>query len=69
MTEVEAVTITGKVEELKSGPAYDNGLWLLKKRHPYMVDFLDSPSTALFRIDVVRYFHVIRFQEVSQWIP
>lgn len=69
MTEVEAVTITGKAELLQTGADYDLGISLLRSRHPYLSNFLDSVSTALFRIDVVRYFHVIRFQEVSQWIP
>ncbi|MDZ7332787.1 MAG: pyridoxamine 5'-phosphate oxidase family protein [candidate division KSB1 bacterium] len=69
MTQVEAVTITGKATEIQSGSDYEQGIASLKHRHPYLADFLDSASTALFRIDVVRYFHVTRFQEVSQWIP
>lgn len=69
MKEVEAVTITGKAKQIKDGNDYQRGLKMLKERHPYMKDFLESTSTALFRIDVVRYFHVTRFQEVSQWIP
>ncbi len=69
MTQVDAVTITGKATQIQSGADYDQGISLLKNRHPYLVNFLDSESTALFRIDVVRYFHVTRFQEVSQWIP
>jgi nitroimidazol reductase NimA-like FMN-containing flavoprotein (pyridoxamine 5'-phosphate oxidase superfamily) len=69
MTQVDAVTITGKATQIQSGADYDLGMSLLKNRHPYLANFLDSESTALFRIDVVRYFHVTRFQEVSQWIP
>lgn len=69
MTEVEAVTITGKAKPLKGGSDYDKGIRLLKNRHAYLTSFLDSSSTVIFRIDVVRYFHVVRFQEVSQWIP
>ncbi|MDZ7333266.1 MAG: pyridoxamine 5'-phosphate oxidase family protein [candidate division KSB1 bacterium] len=69
MTQVEAVTITGKATEIRSGRDYEQGIARLKSRHPYLAGFLDSASTALFRIDVVRYFHVTRFQEVSQWIP
>lgn len=69
MTQVDAVTITGKATQIRSGADYELGISLLKNRHPYLVGFLDSASTALFRIDVVRYFHVTRFQEVSQWIP
>ena len=67
--EVEAVTATGRAtlleEEEKSGP------WarLLVARHPYLEGFVAAPSCALFRIDIVRFFHVVRFQEVRQWAP
>ena len=69
MTQVDAVTITGRATQIESGSDYEQGIAMLKHRHPYLAGFLDSASTALFRIDVVRYFHVTRFQEVSQWIP
>lgn len=69
LTQVDAVTITGKATEIRSGSEYERGIAMLKNRHPYLAGFLDSASTALFRIDVVRYFHVTRFQEVSQWVP
>jgi nitroimidazol reductase NimA-like FMN-containing flavoprotein (pyridoxamine 5'-phosphate oxidase superfamily) len=69
MTQVDAVTITGKAVQIQAGTDYEKGIDMLKHRHPYLANFLDSASTALFRIDVVRYFHVTRFQEVSQWIP
>jgi hypothetical protein len=41
----------------------------LTQRHPQLRSFVRAPSSALFRIDVVRYLHVSRFQEVHQWIP
>ncbi|MBN2089571.1 pyridoxamine 5'-phosphate oxidase family protein [candidate division KSB1 bacterium] len=69
MTQVDAVTITGKATQIQSGADYDQGIPLLKNRHPYLAGFLDSESTALFCIDGVHYFHVTRFQEVSQWTP
>jgi hypothetical protein len=69
MTRVEAVTVTGTATRLTGGDAFDKGIALLKERHPYLKHFLASESTALFTIDVIRYFHVTRFQEVSQWIP
>jgi nitroimidazol reductase NimA-like FMN-containing flavoprotein (pyridoxamine 5'-phosphate oxidase superfamily) len=69
LRQVEAVTITGRATELPSGGEHD--LWRdrLMTGHPYMQEFLDSPSCALFRVDLVRYLHVWRFQEVRQWIP
>ena len=42
---------------------------MLTARHPYLKSFVESPSTALFRVDAVRFLHVTRFQEVRQWIP
>ena len=69
MKRIEAVTITGRATRIEAGRDFEKGLALLKERHPYLESFLKSDSTALFRIDVIRYFHVARFQEVSQWIP
>lgn len=69
ITDVEAVTVTGRAGEIRSGRAHQRGLRKLTDRHPYLARFLKSESTALFQIDVVRYIHVTRFQEVSQWIP
>jgi nitroimidazol reductase NimA-like FMN-containing flavoprotein (pyridoxamine 5'-phosphate oxidase superfamily) len=69
LTQVDAVTITGTAGHIQSGADFNRGIALLKNRHPYQVNFFESASTALFRIDGVRYFYVTRFQEVSQWIP
>lgn len=69
MTRIAAVTVTGRALQLQSGTDYDHGIKLLKLRHPYLNVFLDAESTALFQIKVVRFFHVTRFQEVSQWTP
>jgi len=69
MKNIEAITITGIAQEVKPGSDYEKGMKLLKGRHPYMVEFLEAKSTAMFQIDTIRYFHVSRFQEVSQWIP
>ena len=57
---------------LPSGPdpeLLDSCSRLLLSRHTQLKSFLASPSTVLFRFDVVRYFHVTRFQEVRQWMP
>jgi uncharacterized protein YhbP (UPF0306 family) len=66
---VEAVTATGRATLLEE--AAESGRWgrLLVERHPYLENFVASPSCALFRIDIVRFFHVARFQEVRQWAP
>jgi nitroimidazol reductase NimA-like FMN-containing flavoprotein (pyridoxamine 5'-phosphate oxidase superfamily) len=69
MMKVGAVTITGKAHELEPGLALAKWARLLTARHPYLQTFVGSPSTALFRVDTVRFLHVTRFQEVRQWIP
>jgi uncharacterized protein YhbP (UPF0306 family) len=66
---VEGVTVTGRATELEPGSLYDECAELLLGRHPYMKSFLAASSTALFRIEVKRYIHVGRFQEVRQWTP
>jgi nitroimidazol reductase NimA-like FMN-containing flavoprotein (pyridoxamine 5'-phosphate oxidase superfamily) len=69
MTEVEAVTITGRATRVAESPDHRSAVARLRGRHPYLAGFLEATSTAVFRVDVVRYLHVTRFQEVSQWIP
>ena len=66
---VGAVTITGRAQRLEPGPGYARWSGLLVERHPYLQAFVDAPSTALFRVAVVRFLHVTRFQEVRQWLP
>jgi hypothetical protein len=69
MMKVGAITATGRATQLEPGPDFDCWSELLTSRHPYLRSFVNSPSTALFRMDVVRYLYVTRFQEVHQWIP
>ena len=69
MMKVEAITATGQACQVEAGPEFDGWAELLVARHPYLKSFVAAPSTALFRIDILRYFYVTRFQEVHQWIP
>jgi nitroimidazol reductase NimA-like FMN-containing flavoprotein (pyridoxamine 5'-phosphate oxidase superfamily) len=69
LMKVGAVTITGRAQWVRPGARFDHWAQLLVARHPYLKPFVESPSTALFRVDVVRCLHVTRFQEVRQWIP
>jgi nitroimidazol reductase NimA-like FMN-containing flavoprotein (pyridoxamine 5'-phosphate oxidase superfamily) len=66
---VSAVTATGRAAELAPGPNRDHWQAKLLARHPYIEEFLVSPSCAIFLVDIVRYLHVARFQEVSPWVP
>jgi hypothetical protein len=38
-------------------------------RHPQLRAFVTAESCAVFRLEVFRFFHVARFQEVRQWVP
>jgi uncharacterized protein YhbP (UPF0306 family) len=67
--QIEAITATGKATRLESGTDYDRGMMLLKNKHAYFNSFLDASYTALFRVNIVRYFYVTHLQNVSQWIP
>ncbi len=69
LTRVEAVTLTGRAVPLDTGPERDQCLRLLLERHSGLRSFFRAPTTALVRIEVTRYLHVSRFQEVSEWAP
>lgn len=69
MMKIEAFTATGRVTQVEAGPEFDRWAGLLLKRHPQLAPYVHSPTSALFRIDIIRYFHVRRFQEVRQWSP
>jgi hypothetical protein len=69
MMKVSAVTVTGQASQVEPGADFERWADLLTNRHPYFGSFVRAPSTALFRVDVVRCLHVTRFQEVHQWIP
>ena len=69
MMKVEALTATGRAMEVPRGPVSQELESLLIGRHPQLKSFVKASSCALFRIDIFRFFHVGRFQEVGQWAP
>jgi succinylglutamate desuccinylase len=69
MMKVEAVTATGRTTEVAPSAEFNEYSRLLVGRHPQLESFVRASSCALFRIDVFRFFHVTRFQEVGQWVP
>ena len=69
MMRVESVTVTGRAVHLAPGPEREFWAARLIARHPYLESFVTAATSALFRVDVARFFHVVRFQEVRQWIP
>ena len=69
MMNISAVTVTGRAHQIEPGEQFDFWAEMLTARHPHLKTFVHDPSTALFRMDVARYLHVTRFQEVRQWLP
>ena len=60
-----AVTITGKASVIDSNESRDQQKLYLEK-HPYLVDFVNSPTCALVSIKVKSYFLVKNFQQVME---
>jgi hypothetical protein len=69
MMRIEAVTATGRARVVEAGTEFDCWAGLLIARHPHLVTFVKAQSSALVCVEVVRYLHVGRFQEVRQWVP
>lgn len=68
LMDLEAVTATGTASEVPEASA-DHAGWRARliERYPDLRAFFSSPSCAVYVVDVVRFFHVARFQEVFQW--
>ncbi|NRA46055.1 MAG: pyridoxamine 5'-phosphate oxidase family protein [Oligoflexales bacterium] len=65
---IQSFTATGRCSKA-SAKDYDWLAAMLTTRHPNLKDFITVKSCVLFRVDIFRFFHVMRFQEVCQWIP
>ena len=57
-----AATALGVVGEVEKSEAAE----LYLRKHPYLKDFIELPSTALFQISVERYYLVSRFQNLLE---
>ena len=60
-----AVTATGKAEEVE-GQEREKALKTYLAKHPHLDDFVSSPSCALLRMRVERYYVASRFQNVIE---
>ena len=60
-----AVTATGVVEEVE-GSEKETLLKLYLSRHPYLNDFVSSPTCALLRMNVETYYVVRQFRNVMK---
>ena len=64
----ESLTIIGTASPVGASKAeYLREIYL--ERHPYLRDFLSSPSTVLIKIEVRHYLLVTRFQNVMEYHP
>ena len=63
-----AVTATGIVDEIQ-GPDRDRLVGLYLAKHPYLDEFVNSPSNVLLRLKVETYVMVSRFQNVMVLHP
>jgi len=61
-----AITIIGRAE-MMDGEEAESLKPLYLAKHPYLEDFLQSPSTTLFKITVFHYLMVTRFQSVMEY--
>lgn len=66
--EAAAVTVLGQAKEMQ-GTELKQLLSVYLDRHPYLRDFVTSPTCALFRVKVERYILVTRFQDVREIFP
>ncbi len=63
----DAIAVTAIGEASEAGPADCERLQpLYLKKHPYLVDFIRSPSCALVCVKVRSYRLVLRFQDVTE---
>ena len=60
-----AVTVTGEAGEVKKGES-ETLLNIYLDKHPYLRDFVMSPTCALVKITVQRFYLVHSFQQVQE---
>ena len=60
-----AVTATGVVKEIE-GPEKNRFQKLYLAKHPYLKEFVSSPTCALLKVEVETYYVVNRFQNVVE---
>lgn len=66
--EAAAVTVTGQARE-SAGTESEEWAGRFVDRHPYLKDFVASPSCAVFIVEVECYRLVRRFQSVMEFVP
>jgi general stress protein 26 len=57
------ITAVGDIEELHHTPGNQQYYDLLQNKHPYLKEFIDSDSTAVFVLKILKYYVVRIFKE------
>lgn len=60
-----AVTALGRAEEVQE-PEKEHLMKIYLKKHPQLEEFVRSPSCALIKVDIEKYYMVRRFQNVME---
>lgn len=60
-----AATALGRAEEVKE-PEREYLINIYLKKHPHLKQFVTSPSCALLKVSVIKYYVVNRFQNVQE---
>ena len=63
----EAMTIFGRVREVRKKQARTALAWVLARKHPGLREFIDALTTALILVRIERCLHIGRFQTVTSW--
>ncbi len=69
INQISALTISGTANAIVNGDDIEKWTDLFLKKHPNLLDFAHSPSTAAIIIDVKKCVFVSKFQEVFEWHP
>jgi general stress protein 26 len=64
--DAQAITVMGVVDRIDYDASQNELASLYLSKHPYLEDFLHSPSTAFIIILIRSYYLVSRFQEVME---
>lgn len=61
-----AFTALGQSGEI-AGERKKSAMTPYLKRHPFLKEFVEAPTTAFFEVEIERYIYVSRFQEVFEY--
>ena len=62
----ESITILGNAYPVRRGGKWSELANVLKKKHPRLSFFIESPETTLVYIEIIKCIHVTKFQNISE---